>query len=422
MASSVNPRSKRARITFLADRLPHVMSAAQVTLTTAVLLNGGAAAAVFAYIEVIAQRGSGYPALSKLTEILFILVAGTFAAAFATGLSFLAQFLYFQGRGDAVRVARALTRGNIGFVGLAYLLFAIGGAKAYAVFNEVAVTAAYSATPSHLPSDALPRLDVARSAAPTSETVENHADTYSFWLMAFTGVLAASTIALWISTRRAGKDTLRMAKAAEDANQLTGRMLASNRPWITVEVRIVSGLTYDRDGWQLTIHYTLKNIGASPATHVTVSANFIPCVLESWPADEIKGRSWEELPNLGTNTPTELKNMCSQSESMTRTRGGFGVTLFAGQALSDNFRINNAGPLFEKAKGLPSYSGHFDLILCAGYGSTFDSDPRVTAKAFTIFKRETGRGFEKIDLSGETVPGDQLTYAPIPGALTDIAT
>jgi hypothetical protein len=141
MASNQTSDAPHQAATLVVDRLPHVMSSAQLAVTSAILLNGGGAVAVITFAESITQHGSAHPALYRLPEILFILIVGTVTAAGVAGLSFLAQYSYFTGSGDSVRMGRTLTRANSLFVALSYVLFSVAAFMAYSVFNEIATDA-----------------------------------------------------------------------------------------------------------------------------------------------------------------------------------------------------------------------------------------------------------------------------------------
>ena len=266
-----------------------------------------------------------------------------------------------------------------------------------------------------------------KSVEPAPMKPEERLAAYTEWLTVWTSVLALSTLGLLAATFLAGRDTRRMASAAENGNKLTRDMLvATNRPWISVRVELESPLKFSPpNGWQITVAYTLSNVGHSPAASTDVVANMIPFVMTTWPVDSLNGRNVADMPTLGTTTREELDKLCTQVMEMSRARAGFGRTIFPGDELKGTHTIHGHPPLFEKAMELePAYSGQFHLIFCVGYGSTFDDTPHVTAKAFTIFKRNV-RGVDenpKIRLDGQTLLLNQLEFAPVPDSKTDIAT
>ena len=282
-------------------------------------------------------------------------------------------------------------------------------------------------TPSEQPASA--NVEPPKGLAPAADgaSAEDRLAAYTEWLTIWTGVLACATAGLLIATYFAARDTRRMASAAERGNKLSRDMLvATNRPWISAQVALLalgSPLTSTPDGWQLSITYILKNVGHSPAAGADVGANLIPFVTGSWPEDSLKGRNIADMPTLGTTTQIELEKLCKHAMEANESRFGFGRTIFPGDELRGTYTIHGYPPLFERAKRLePSYSGHFHLIFCVGYGSTFDEAPHVTAKAFTIYKRETGAGFQKINLDGETLRVDELVFEAVADSKTDFAT
>ncbi len=98
----------------------------QATLKSALLINGGGAVALLAYIgKVLPMRG-------MLALPLSFFGIGVFAAAFGTGLSYLTQYAY------ALKWKRApfLHWVTAGVVVLSYFLFLAGVWQAYSVFDS----------------------------------------------------------------------------------------------------------------------------------------------------------------------------------------------------------------------------------------------------------------------------------------------
>jgi hypothetical protein len=100
----------------------------------------------------------------------------------------------------------------------------------------------------------------------------------------FTIVLAISTIGLWLATNRlwfAGERQLELlAKTASDQSRdMEKSLIAANRPWIKVEIRVGGPIVYNVNGANFTLQYVLTNIGHSPAVNVHVSPRVIFPVL-----------------------------------------------------------------------------------------------------------------------------------------------
>jgi hypothetical protein len=66
------------------------------------------------------------------------------------------------------------------------------------------------------------------------------------------------------------------AKAASDANRLNrDNFLATERPWVKVDIEVAGPLFYDVNGVNVALRFRLKNIGHSPATHISINPRFL---------------------------------------------------------------------------------------------------------------------------------------------------
>jgi hypothetical protein len=96
---------------------------------------------------------------------------------------------------------------------------------------------------------------------------------YTWWLMIFTGILAFATIGLGVATVRlylAGEKQIAVSRiAAEAAKKSADTSLASLRPWVSCDAKIISDLTYRANGDPcVTIQFTSTNHGQLPAMGV----------------------------------------------------------------------------------------------------------------------------------------------------------
>jgi hypothetical protein len=102
----------------------------------------------------------------------------------------------------------------------------------------------------------------------------------------FTVVLAIATIDLRDLGEKQANDIKKSIAAAEDsakaaqdsasaaiaANKLSrDNFIATQRPWITIEVKPGGPLVYNVNGANITLRFYLKNIGHSPAKHVSLN-------------------------------------------------------------------------------------------------------------------------------------------------------
>ena len=203
----------------------------------------------------------------------------------------------------------------------------------------------------------------------------------------------------------------------ETVKTMRDEFTATHRPWISPEIKLASPLTYGDDGWHIAVEYCIRNVGNGPATNTDVWVQVIPSV-NSWSVDSLKGRSIAEMPTLGTDTATELSNLCNTAMASGKSKVGFGRTIFPGGEARGTLHTHGSRALFTRAKELENYCGQFHVIFCVGYGFTFDESQHVTAKAFVVYKRDSGN----IDLSGESVALSNLSFVPAPDTKTDYAT
>ncbi len=222
-------------------------------------------------------------------------------------------------------------------------------------------------------------------------------------IAAFTFVLAISTIALWLATHKAANAARDSAIAAKQAADIA---YVDQRPWVNIRAEIAGPLTYEAGVWSIPTKYCLQNLGKTPATNVAAFGNMVPFTIAVVRPGEMA------MP--GTNVSAEMETVCSFPEGMTAADMGWGIVLFPREQKRMRFGLRGNQQLFDQAKESPGFSGQFLMVFCVAYGSTFDSSKYRTAKAFHLYKRSGGR----IDIEGETIPGDKLnlTLSPVNGS------
>lgn len=149
----------------------------------------------------------------------------------------------------------------------------------------------------------------------------------------FTGTLWRATTGLQTAAERQIRDTQKSlciattaANAAEHANRVNyDAFIADQRPWVSPDIALASGLVQDANGISLTLQFVLKNTGKSPALNVWVSYEIFPSFGEGI---DIIGR----------------QKVISEMERKRPIRdGGWGLTLFPGDKipLSITTTLNN---------------------------------------------------------------------------------
>jgi hypothetical protein len=130
----------------------------------------------------------------------------------------------------------------------------------------------------------------------------------------------------FLSTERHMKESINAAKdaekAASDANRLNrDNFLATARPWITTDIEVGGPLIYNVNGINITLQFHLKNVGHSPATHISIIPQLI-------------------APAIGIQN---FDPLAAQHKIYTRTKTApldkRGFTLFPGDTITQNITV-----------------------------------------------------------------------------------
>jgi len=113
-----------------------VILAGQNALRSALLVNGGAAVALLAYIGKLSVEASSHVSDFALPLLLFVL--GALVVAINSGLTYLGQWFYFGGGGWRWKVGFALNIVSIVLGVVSYVIFAAGAWLAYCSFKAYA--------------------------------------------------------------------------------------------------------------------------------------------------------------------------------------------------------------------------------------------------------------------------------------------
>ncbi len=104
----------------------------QDALKSAILINGGAAVALLAFIGNVWTKSTGQPAVNSLTKAIFLFTIGVLSAAIGAGTSHLTQYFYKENKEKKAKMLHVLT---IVIVVAAYTLFFFGSYNAYRAFS-----------------------------------------------------------------------------------------------------------------------------------------------------------------------------------------------------------------------------------------------------------------------------------------------
>jgi hypothetical protein len=170
-------------------------------------------------------------------------------------------------------------------------------------------------------------------------------------------------------------------KAAHEANSISySTMIATTRPWIVGEFNVIS-LSKSEQGVNIGMEIKLKNIGHSPAQHVSVSPKIIPARFEfgiktqrEVCADSLK--SWDRIKSID--------NVIFPDSS--QLTNNFGVVSMDEIIASQNFTIakkmmNNHPPTEAELADNKKFSPFF-VVGCISYD--FDGSPDVHQTGFVL--------------------------------------
>lgn len=115
------------------EMLRSVITYGQEALKAAILINGGAAAAVLAFIGNIWTKGIVVTAVGSITCSLVLFAFGVLAATVGTAGSYFSQYFYTE---NAQKTAVCFHILTVVVVVASYVLFGLGAYEAYTAFAE----------------------------------------------------------------------------------------------------------------------------------------------------------------------------------------------------------------------------------------------------------------------------------------------
>ena len=197
-------------------------------------------------------------------------------------------------------------------------------------------------------------------------------------------VYAGFTIAIWHVSKKS-------ADAAKSAADTAAKQLEmAERPWVSVEMKIVTPFVFDSIGAGVGLQATLKNTGHSPAARVWAEAEMLPTM----PADVL----------------AERDRYCNETKAHSAANARIGDTIFPEEHTSQPWAmyIKRAD-----AKRVYDQTGFISpvIIACVVYRSTFNDSVFMTSKIRTVFwTTPEGRGpestFKFVDNS--SIPMERL--------------
>jgi hypothetical protein len=195
-------------------------------------------------------------------------------------------------------------------------------------------------------------------------------------LFVATLILAASTDDLRKYAEEQASDMKRsINEAKRSADVAEKSLIASNRPWVKVDIAVGGPIFYNVNGGNFTIRYILTNIGHSPASNVWVTAKVI--------APEFGG---------GNNKPFDPRASLREEIAQLKSRPPtpFGFPLFPGETVTQDITVSIG------AEDLKRITKDFPLIFpnivgAADYRIGFDDRAHQTGFVIEVRRSEAPR-------------------------------
>lgn len=203
-------------------------------------------------------------------------------------------------------------------------------------------------------------------------------------------VYTAYTIKMYSANKQAAEAATNAASTARDA------LVATNRPWVSFDMRAVSPLTFDKDGAHLSFDVTFKNTGGSTA----ISTGF-------------KVEMWRDItPTIPNGVVRERERLCKEAAQLSV----LSKALFVGDPRTDTWLI---GYPPEGVSTSVKQSGDFSalIIACIEYRSPVSDRFFETASVISLGRQKyidpRGRPSFSI-IPPDSVPISSLSLAQDP--------
>ena len=167
-----------------------------------------------------------------------------------------------------------------------------------------------------------------------------------------------------------------METASEQAKKTLNLLVVDQRPWVSVDMQIVSPLVFSANNeGRISVRFILKNTGRSPATNIEIFPKIY--LLGGNPATQEPNPMEEQSSYCG-----KLRKHIDPNE---RSMSMFGYTLFPGDTLTSHIysisiSANDYLSFFNKAFNMKETTAwiHPILIGCVNYGLPFNDEHHQT--------------------------------------------
>lgn len=231
------------------------------------------------------------------------------------------------------------------------------------------------------------------------------------WLHELLRPLALATIGalivyIFILSSMVGQqeEMRKAATAAQQAADVAERtLIATQRAWISVEASVGAPLVFDQNGASTSIAFRIKNVGNSPATHITPHVR---------------------LGVLKEGGPYPLEEQTRGCSEVRQGPIGLGFTLFPGQSFpesqglaSGSWGVNISQEEIGKGRQVSADKKHIALFIVGCIDYTFPSDPEhhhQTGFIFDLLRFVKGIPVAVINPDDGQIPADNLRLMDSP--------
>jgi hypothetical protein len=211
----------------------------------------------------------------------------------------------------------------------------------------------------------------------------------------------------------ANKESADAARSA--ANTAHDTLIASNRPWLDMDIVPTGPFRFDNTGGHLLVGIATSNFGHSPAIRVTSTQEFIQVIIGS-------PNPWQEI-----------KNLCHEAGGASALASNRGVTqtVFPGKPQGENWDLSISN--FELNRTIEGNFGikppprlpyvYPVIVRCVAYSADFSKETHHIGYAWNVFRRDprVANGIGLIDPKAGNLPQNQVLIIKYPfiGPLAD---
>jgi hypothetical protein len=173
-------------------------------------------------------------------------------------------------------------------------------------------------------------------------------------------------------TARAAGEASKAASAAAEANKLSRELfIATERPWVKIEVRIDGPLTYSPNGMNVTLMFKVTNVGRSPAVNVWIDAAVH--MFTGGESFDLPLQHHQHLADVRARGPTP-----------------WGFMLFPGDSTQQQHSVSVPQEALEKGRQFMS-AAILSISAYVTYAFVFDRAPHITGFSARLERKEMPR-------------------------------